>query len=180
MNDWYFLPKESLSVRPLKKIDGTKQKQFLECTAPWKTLKKLKGLIMKIHNLCNLEEGVISGPLSPMMFAQDVMEQLQIRFDGLCRVCFDDNLLQAKDEPTGYDTVMVLSEYENIFILTMLLDMGAGGFPIAYFEQKENKVVFSEIYQEEQNLFKPKNKEIKEVFNLILNDMSLIRPVEKD
>jgi hypothetical protein len=62
----------------------------------------------------------------------------------------------------------------------MLLDMGAGGFPIAYFEQKENKVVFSEIYQEEKNLFKPKNKEIKEVFNLILNDMSLIRPIEKD
>jgi len=135
---------------------------------------------MKIQNLCTVQGGIISGPLSPMMFAQDMTKQLGIEFSGLCRIWFDDRLLQAKDEDTGFDSVVILSEYNNTIILSMFLDMGVRGLPIAYLEKEENSIDFSPAYREETNLYKPSDETIKEVFDSILNDMSLIKPIEKD
>jgi len=135
---------------------------------------------MKIHNLCTLENGVISGPLSPMMFAQDITAQLGLKFDGLSRIWFDDELLQAKDENTSFDSVVIWSEYKNTEMFTLYLNTGINGLPIAYLDIQENKVEFSPAYRAEENIHKPNDKTIEEVFNLILKDMSLIRPIEKD
>jgi hypothetical protein len=72
-----------------------------------------------LQKLSELHDGIISGPMSPMMFAEQIAKHFELGLIAVHRINFDDReLYQEPDEPgflTGYDTLLILLEQVAVF-----------------------------------------------------------------
>lgn len=89
---------------------------------------------MSTYTLQKLTEsvsGIISGPLSPMLFAQEISKHFEIELIAVHRINFEDKkLYQEPDEPgflTGYDTLLVVMASAVVFAI----DRGVGAELVA-------------------------------------------------
>ena len=131
----------------------------------------------RIQNLLTRKDGKISAPMSPMLFANEVMAQAEMKFNRLARVWFEDEtILQQKEDGglTGFDTLIVAKVYEDDLFLSLWVDMGVSGLPVAIAFQSDfkvdNKVDISSPYTAARFARKLSEKEITEIFTYIIEN----------
>lgn len=135
---------------------------------------------MRIQNLTTVKDGMLSGPMSPMIFAQEIAEQVEIRLCGISRVWWEnERTLQYKDEHSGLDTLVIYEKYPDNDVLYLFLDTGVNGLPIAFCDKAGGEIIFTPVYLEDTRFIHPTDDEVKQVFDTIFEDMSLIVPKEE-
>ena len=76
-------------------------------------------MITEYQNLLTIkDDNTVIGPMSPVLFVNEMAKKLEFNVHGLCRVRFPDDTHQSTDEETGYDTLVVM---ENIGIKNVIL-----------------------------------------------------------
>jgi hypothetical protein len=120
----------------------------------------------------------ISAPMSPMLFARDVAKAAGFKFNRLARIHFvDPEVLQNNEEgrPTAYDTVIIACKYPNDLYLSLWVDTGTAGIPVAECYQSDGVVMPTEVYENEGNfLRKLTTGELREVFDFIFRNPAVL------
>jgi integrase len=107
----------------------------------------------KTYSLLESKDGEITGPMSPVMFANEFASQINLEFTGLARLSFEDDEIHNVYEDgfkrglTGYDTLLIGRRYKNNKFIAMAIDMGVSGVPVAFSYYKERQPVLSAAYQ---------------------------------
>ncbi len=94
----------------------------------------MEGLNFSVQPLLTRIGGKISGPMSPLLFAKEMMEQLQMKYNRLGRIWFKDEPVFQRceyGEQTGYDTLVIGTQYANGLWLSLWVDEGTRGLPVA-------------------------------------------------
>ena len=135
---------------------------------------------MKLQNLCTISDDTLSGPMSPMLLMQEMANQLEDSYRGICRVHWDDDRsMQLVDEDSGLDTVVYLSGSDESPRLSMFVDTGIGAIPVAICFVGD-ETIFTPVYKEDTSLVHPPRSEILDIFQAISDDMSKIIPKSHD
>ena len=143
---------------------------------PTKSL-ALRRCRVHVYNLLTVENGRLSGPMGPVMFAQEVCKALDIRLGGLARVVWDDErTMELIDDEGGYDTVVLLERFGNEDILVMMLDTGIGGIPVGHYCVRARDLHINDSFHQSTEFYKPSDTELRAVFELIASNMALILP----
>ena len=131
----------------------------------------------ELINLLAESNGRLSGPLSPVAFAQEMTDALGDRLHGLCRVRFDDECIHnSKNESTYYDTLVIYEHTGKIDKLTMWIDTGTSGIPVALMWNGDDELIVTPAYRNDDAINKLSDEHIKEIFKTIFNNIGLIKP----
>jgi|GEM_PF-2564351 hypothetical protein len=109
--------------------------------------KEVKKVEKDVLNYCaspllKTENGVVSGPMSPVLFAKDVAKELGSGMRGLCRVSFNEdptvNQVYEGDRNsrylTGHDTLVLAFGMGENRTYGMFVDEGVQGVPAFLFD----------------------------------------------
>lgn len=135
----------------------------------------------RIQNLLESKGDKVSAPMSPMLFAQEMAEQTKTKFNRLARVWFDDERIFQRREAggfTGFDTLIIGQQYNNDLKLSLWVDEGVSGLPIAMAFQSDREVHLTPIYNRVKYARKLSEDEIKEIFELLFNNPQLLEITE--
>jgi hypothetical protein len=135
--------------------------------------------VLKFHvqSLLSEKEGNVSGPMSPMLFAKEMALSADFKFNRLARVWFDDDHINQKREDgglTGHDTLIIGTVYKNDVWLSLWVDLGVGGMPIAMVYQSDNEVEVTPVYLQEKYARNLSASEVGEIFDFVFNDINQI------
>src|SRR3954470_10686322 len=95
-------------------------------------------LKFSIQTLLSEKDGKVSAPMSPMLFAEEIVKYAGHKFNRLARVWFaDETINQIKEDNgfTGHDTLIIGLQQPDDLMLTLWVDIGIGGVPIALVHQ---------------------------------------------
>ncbi|WP_431609246.1 hypothetical protein [Chryseobacterium sp. 'Rf worker isolate 10'] len=115
--------------------------------------------------------------MSPLLFAKEMAKQNQVKFNRLVRVSFDDETIHQRPEDggyTGHDTLIIAAQYLNDLYLSMWVDEGVYGIPVAMTFQSDRELIITSAYKEAQFARKLSVKEIQEIFNYIFDNPSAL------
>lgn len=130
-------------------------------------------LKFRIQSLLSKKDGHISGPMSPMLFAKEMAKSVGFKYNRLARVWFDDERINQKYEDgglTGHDSLVIGMIYENDVWLSLWVDTGVGGVPIAMAFQSELEIDFAPVYKSERFAKSLSEADVKEIFDSIFSD----------
>lgn len=137
-----------------------------------------KSFNFSIQNLLSeTKQGTISAPMSPMLFAKEVAEQEQIKFNRLARVWFEDERINQYREDgayTGHDTLIIGCQYANDLWLSLWVDLGTGGIPVAMCYQSDRKTVCTPVYAKMRYAVKLRHEQITEIFGYVFSNPETI------
>lgn len=126
-------------------------------------MKKLK---YEVHSLFQDKgDGNYTGPMSPLLFAEEIMEQLDIPYNRLARIDFDDQEIHNWHERgegwTGCSTLLCAARgKKGIVLVVMLVDMGHQGMPVALWQKKDvDGAGFTSIYKDDTKFAKKLTEE---------------------
>jgi len=135
----------------------------------------MEKLNYRIQSLLSEKDGKISGPMSPMLFAEEMAKSSGVKFNRLARLWFDDDRINQCHEDgglTGHDTLLIGTMYDNDFLLTLWVDLGTSGVPIAMAYLSDKDIQFTEVYPKHHFARKLTEAEVKEVFEAVFADLS--------
>ena len=141
-----------------------------------------KTLQFRIQSLLSHKEGKVSGPMSPMLFAEEVTHSLGLKFNRLVRLWFEDECINQRREDgglTGLDTLLVGTMYENDLLVTLWVDLGTGGVPVAMGYLSDKEVLFTEAYKKERFAKKLTHKEVLQIFDSVFADVKQLEVKEE-
>lgn len=131
----------------------------------------------KIQTLLSHRGDHISGPMSPMLFAQEMTEHTKEKFNRLARVWFEDETIMQRREGegfTGHDILIIGMQYANDLKLTLWIDEGVRGTPVAMAFQTNRKIIITTIYKKARYHRKLSPEEIKLIFDEVFDNPQLI------
>jgi hypothetical protein len=123
-----------------------------------------------IQSLLERKNGKATGPLSPFLFAKETARQMDMKFNRLARVWLDDEqiLQQIEDDGlTGYDCLMLGCQYKDDLLLSLWVDQGVGGLPVAMGYQSDSEILLTPIYEKSEFARKLTIEEIRQLFDYI-------------
>lgn len=136
-----------------------------------------------IQNLLSeKKDGKICGAMSPLLFAQEMAAQQQFKFNRLGRLWFEDERINQHREDgryTGHDTLIIGTQYKNDLWLSLWVDSGTGGIPVAMCYQSDRQIVYTPIYSKKSFAAKLNAEQIGEIFNHIFSKPEVIA-IEKE
>lgn len=115
--------------------------------------------------------------MSPLLFAKDISIQMQETYNRLARVRFEDEKIHQRYEDgglTGHDTLILGNQYNNDLFLSLWIDIGVGGIPVAMSFQADKEVTITPIYEQTQLAKKLTIEEIQQVFNYVFDNPHVI------
>jgi hypothetical protein len=115
--------------------------------------------------------------MSPTLFAQEMTEHAKEDFNRLARVWFDDETILQRREAdgyTGHDTLIIGMQYANDLKLTLWIDEGVRGTPVAMAFQSDRKIIITPIYKKAKYYRKLSPEQIKLIFDEVFNNPQLI------
>lgn len=141
----------------------------------------MKGKIMfKTQSLLEKVNGNITGPMSPVLAAKSVAAQLNIPLNGLSRIWWTTGSIhQAKDEETGYDTLLIGSNYNNCKQIFMMVDSGYDVIPVAFGWSDESDPTITPAY-EKSNIRKLSQQDITSVFKHCFENWEKVFTIEEE
>ncbi|MEZ2338366.1 hypothetical protein AB6735_22150 [Mucilaginibacter sp. RCC_168] len=143
----------------------------------------MKGTIkFTIQTLLSRTDGKVSGPMSPMLFAKEMAQSVGFKFNRLARVWFADERINQRKEDgglTGHDTLIIGAVYTNDLWLSLWVDSGVGGIPIAMTNQLDRIIDNTSVYDGERFARKLTEQEIQEIFNAVFLDPGQINIKEE-
>lgn len=131
----------------------------------------------RIQSLLDRKEGKVSGPMSPMEFAKEMARQGEQKFNRVARVLFDDEeILQRKEDGgyTGFDHLILATQYSNDLWLSLWVDIGTAGVPVAMCYESDRDIQITPIYCRAEFARKLTEEEIRQVFEYIFQDPSVL------
>jgi hypothetical protein len=134
-------------------------------------------LAFSIQSLLEIKNGKVTGPLSPFLFAKETARQMEMKFNRLARVWFDDEQIFQQFEDgglTGYDSLILACAYKHDLLLSLWVDQGVGGLPVALCYQSDPEVLLTPIYQDSDFARKPTAEEIRQLFDHIFDHPELL------
>ncbi len=126
----------------------------------------------KIESLLTEKNGEVSGPMGPALFAGEMAKQEGFKYDSLARVWFDDAEIFQEYEGeslTGFDCLIIGKHYDNDLLLTLWVDMGTGGLPVAMCYRSERDPVVTPVYKRKHFAKKLSDDQISEIFDHIFD-----------
>jgi hypothetical protein len=123
-----------------------------------------------IQCLLEIKDGKVTGPMSPILFAKEMASQTEMKYNRLARVWFDDEqILQEMEDGglTGYDSLILACAYKNDLLLSLWLDRGTGGLPVAMGYRSDGDILLTPIYEKSEFARKLTAAEIKELFDYV-------------
>jgi hypothetical protein len=108
--------------------------------------------------------------MSPFLFAKEMASQTEMRYNRLARVWFEDEqTLQQVEEDglTSYDTLILACVYKRDLLLSLWIDRGTGGLPVAMGYQSDGEVLLTPIYEESAFARKLTAEEIHQLFDYV-------------
>jgi len=123
-----------------------------------------------IQSLLERKDGKVTVPLSPFLFAKETAQQMDMKFNRLARVWFDDEqILQQVEEDglTGYDCLILGCQYKDDLLLSLWVDQGVGGLPVALSYQSDREVLLTPIYEKSNFARKLTTEEIHQLFDYV-------------
>jgi hypothetical protein len=130
-------------------------------------------LKFRIQSLLSKKDGHISGPMSPMLFAKEMAKSVGFKYNRLARVWCEDNSINQQYEDgglTGHDTLVIGMIYDNDVWLSLWVDTGVGGVPIAMAFQSEPEIDFAPVYKKERYAKSLSEADVKEIFDSVFSD----------
>jgi hypothetical protein len=124
----------------------------------------------RIQSLLTQKDGKVSGPMSPMLFAEEMAKSNNTKFNRLARLWFDDERINQRYEDgglTGFDTLIIGTVYDNDTLVTLWVDLGTGGIPIAMGYLSDKEVLFTQVYQKEKFAKKLAEAEVQQIFESV-------------
>ncbi|WEA00696.1 hypothetical protein [Mucilaginibacter sp. SJ] len=126
-----------------------------------------------IHSLLSQRRDVVHGPMSPMLFAREMAESVGFQYNRLARVWFTDEQINQHREDgglTGHDTLIIGAVYPNDLWLSLWVDSGVGGVPVAMVYQSDGIIDITNVYREAGYARNLTADEITEIFDSIFAD----------
>jgi len=130
-----------------------------------------------IQSLLGEKEGRISGPMSPKEFAKEVALNVGFTFNRLARLWFADERINQCCEDgglTGHDTLIIGAVYTNDIWLSLWVDSGVGGVPIAMAYRSDGSIDFTDVYPLQHYVCKLNQQQVKDIFQSIFDDPAQI------
>jgi len=115
--------------------------------------------------------------MSPLLFATEMALQGEFKFNRLARVWFEDERIhQIREDSgfTGHDTLIIGSQYANDFWLSMWVDSGVGGIPVAMCYQSDMEIALTPVYSKNRFERKLAIEQITEIFQHIFCSPEII------
>lgn len=115
-------------------------------------------------------DGKISGPMGPTCFAREMAFQMEFQFNRLARVLFNEDEINQRyegKELTGHDTVIIGTQYTNDLYLTLWIDTGGDGIPIAMVFESDKEITVTPVYQTTPLARRLTVEEIRELFDYV-------------
>lgn len=131
----------------------------------------------EIYSLLTRSENGVTGPMSPVIMAQNVCKQLDVRFNRLARVHFSENDTHQYLEGAAYtahDNLIIGRIYKNDIWLSLWVDQGISAVPVAMILKSENIVMPSEIYKKQRYSKTLSIEEMGALFQTIFDNPSLM------
>jgi len=142
-------------------------------------MEKQEKFEFSIQSLLSKKNGRISGPMSPTLFAKEMAEKSGFKYNRLARLWFaDERINQCHEEGglTGHDTLLIGVQYSDDLLLTLWVDSGVGGVPVAMaFRSDDGEVAMTEAYAGQQYARKLSLNEVKQIFKSIFDDPTQIQ-----
>lgn len=133
-----------------------------------------KQFTYSIQSLLEQKNGSISGPMSPMEFAKEMALQLGVKFNRLARIWLaDERTNQCREDGglTGHDTLIIGTVYSNDIWLSLWVDSGVGGTPIAMAYRSDNgEIMLSDVYAKQHYAKKLSLANVQEIFRSVFTD----------
>lgn len=127
-----------------------------------------------IQSLLSEKGGHISGPMSPTLFAKEMGQQVGFKYNRLARLWFADERINQCCEDgglTGHDTLLIGAVYSNDLWLSLWVDSGVGGTPVAMAYRSDNGgVSFTEVYAKQHYAKKLTHAEVNKIFKSVFDD----------
>jgi hypothetical protein len=131
-----------------------------------------------VHSLLAKDkDGKITGPMSPVLFAKEMAEQNSEKFNRLARVWFNDETTFQEyeyDGLTGHDTLIIACQYENDLRLSLWIDTGVSGVPVAMCCQSDKEIIITPIYERKEFAKKLTKEEIQQLFEYVFNNPQVL------
>ena len=130
-----------------------------------------------IQSLLERKEGKVTGPMSPLLFAKEMAGQMEMKYNRLSRVWFDDEQIFQQVEDgglTGYDSLILACAYKHDLLLSLWVDQGVGGLPVALCYQSDREVLLTPIYQNSDFARKLTVEEIRQLFDHVFDHPELL------
>ena len=98
---------------------------------------------MKFQRLLEMKDGKVTGPMSPVLAAQNFIELSGVKsFSGLCRL--ENN--QSYDYT--FDHLIICKRYKNDTAYWLVVDRGIEILPVGFMFLSEQEVVLTPVYEE--------------------------------
>jgi hypothetical protein len=126
--------------------------------------------IFSIQSLLKIKNEKVTGPMSPLLFAKEIARQMEMKYNRLARVWFEDEqILQELEEDglTGYDTLLLACVYKKDLLLSLWVDRGVGGLPVALSYQSDREILLTPIYEKSEFARKLTVAEIRQLFDYV-------------
>jgi hypothetical protein len=141
-------------------------------------MEKEEKFTYSIQSLLSEKGGHVSGPMSPTLFAKEMAQQSGFKYNRLARVWFaDERINQCYEDGglTGHDTLLIGNAYNNDLLLTLWVDSGVGGTPVAMAYRSDNgEVIMTEVYAGQRYAKKLTKKQVEEIFADVFADPTQI------
>lgn len=134
-------------------------------------------LKFEVQNLLEWQGNKVTAPMSPLLFAQEMVTRLKIKFNRLARVCFEDERInQCREDGglTGHDTLIIGIVYTNDIWLSLWVDSGVSGVPVAEIYKSDMEIEITSSYNNVSYDRKLTEVEIRAIFSHVLENMDLI------
>ncbi|RXK87012.1 hypothetical protein [Filimonas effusa] len=98
---------------------------------------------------------------------------MDFKFNRLARVQYANDEIHQQyegDGLTGHDTLIIGCAYKNDFWLSLWVDMGVGGLPVAMRHQSDNEITVTAIYHKTSFAAKLTDTEIAVLFNHVFDN----------
>ncbi|SEO07853.1 hypothetical protein SAMN05192574_105222 [Mucilaginibacter gossypiicola] len=131
----------------------------------------------KFQSLLTLKNDSLSGPISPLLFAKDMAAAGEFKFNRLARVWFTDERINQRREDgglTGFDSLIIGMVCDNDVWLSLWVDMGVGGLPIAMACQSDGEVIMTPAYPAEHFERKLGENEVDDIFSFLFQHIEVI------
>lgn len=130
-------------------------------------------LKFSIQTLLSQKDGEVSAPMSPFLFAEEMSKRTGIKFNRLARVLFDDEAFnQIKEDVlyTGHDTLIIAHDMLVDLMLSLWVDIGVGGIPVAMVFRSDREILLTKIYNEQPYSRKLTEQEVRQIFDFVFSN----------
>ncbi|MCF3109585.1 hypothetical protein LL912_12460 [Niabella sp. CC-SYL272] len=94
----------------------------------------MESLQFQVHSLLKYEDECVTGPMAPMLFASETMDQLGLSYNRLARIWFEDENIFQKYEGeslTSHDILVIGKQFRSGLWISLWIDEGVQGIPVA-------------------------------------------------